>query len=104
MRSFPEYFKGVGKRFPGVALCFVRLRVKGTAGFICERYGRCRISSSVRGKCRKALPSTSGFGAFHRHLLHKLEQTGESLARDRHLIEYAGIKFVLQARRFVTDR
>src|SRR5437899_8401614 len=50
----------------------------------------------------KALPS-SGFGAFHRDVLDKLEQTVKSLARDRHLIEYAGIQLVLQARRFVTE-
>src|SRR5437879_2245234 len=89
----------------------MRLEVKSTAGSIYERYGRCRISSSVTGTCRKGFhferppsegpASISGSGASHRDLFHKLEKTVEPLARDRHLVEYGRIELVLQPHRLV---
>jgi len=86
--SFPEYFVRYGKPFRRFILYFVAWQV-GDAGILGNK-----APVSVR--------PTSGFGAFHRDMLDKLEQTVKSLARDRHLIEYARIKLVLHARRFVT--
>ena len=83
--SFPEYVESHAKRFRRFPLLF---RAAGNT------------ASSVNFP---VIGSTSRFGALHSNLLDELEQTVESLARDRHLIEYAKIKFVLRARRFVTE-
>lgn len=56
----------------------------------------CRLSTA--SNTTVAHPA-SGFGALHRDLLHKLEQTSNLSARDRHLVKDTGIKLVLQARR-----
>jgi hypothetical protein len=86
--SFPEYFVRYAKPFRRFIFYFVASQVGG-AGILGNN-----APVSVR--------PTLEFGAFDRDLLHKLEQTVKSLAGCRHLIEYARIKLVLQARRFVT--
>src|SRR6266446_7023789 len=72
-------------------------------GFVASPFYFVRLATQHARQNFPVIGSTSRFGALHSNLLDELEQTVESLARDRHLIEYAKIKFVLRARRFVTE-